>query len=120
MQKPAIASVGFFLISLISILVSKFPWKIGHDQEEIATMQLHEHEPTVIIKKTAPVHAAARKRSATPVSREPSPFPVFVDENAVAANTRARKPHVEPVLLEDTLPKKPSSAGGNKKVSPRR
>ncbi|KAL9542653.1 hypothetical protein MBANPS3_008509 [Mucor bainieri] len=121
LQKPAIASLGFFLVSLLSILASKVPWKIGHEQEqeaEIAISQLHKHEPTVIIKKTA---TTARKRSATPVSRESSPFPVFVDENAVAANTRARKPHVEPVLLEDSVPKKASSSsssvtgGGSKK-----
>ncbi|GAN01038.1 dolichyl-diphosphooligosaccharide--protein glycosyltransferase subunit 1 [Mucor ambiguus] len=112
LQKPAVASVGFFLVSLLSILVSKAPWKIGHEQEATATIELHKHEPAVIIKKNT---ATAKKRSATPASRESSPFPVFVDENAVAANTRARKPHIEPVLLEDSLPKKLPPAGGSKK-----
>lgn len=106
------------MVSLLSILISKVSWKIGHEQEEIAIIKLHQHEPTVVIKNptAAATHTSARKRNATPVSRESSPFPVFVDENAVAANTRARKPHVEPALVEDTLLKKPSLAAG-KKVS---
>ncbi|KAL9559332.1 hypothetical protein PS6_000799 [Mucor atramentarius] len=119
LQKPVAASIGFFLVSLLSILISKVSWKIGHEQEEIAIIKLHQHEPTVVIKNptAAATHTSARKRNATPVSRESSPFPVFVDENAVAANTRARKPHVEPALVEDTLLKKPSLAAGKKKKS---
>lgn len=111
LQKPMITSIGFILASLLSIIISKVPWKIGQEEQDVAIIKLHVHEPTVVIKKST----ATQKRSSTPVSREASPFPVFVDGNVVAANTRARKPHVEPVLLgEGGNSKKPSS--GNKKV----
>lgn len=111
LQKPMITSIGFILVSLLSIIISKVPWTIGQEEQDIAIIKLHEHEPTVVINK----FIATPKKSSTPVSREASPFPVFVDSNAVAANTRTRKLYVEPVLLgEGGNSKKPSSA--NKKV----
>ncbi|KAI8645820.1 Ribophorin I-domain-containing protein [Parasitella parasitica] len=115
LQKPIVASIAFFIMYLLNIVASKIPWKIGYEEKDIAVMKMHEHEPIVFIKKPA----STQKRDSTLVSRESSPLAAFVDEDAIAANTRARKPHVNAVLLEGTSTKKKKSASkkSGKKLS---
>lgn len=116
LQKPVITSIGFILVSLLSIIASKVPWKIGQEEQNVSIIKLHEHEPTVVINN----FTATQKSRSTPVSREASPFPVFVDDNANASYTRTRKPHVEPVLLGEGGNSKKSSSANKKKKSSRK